>query len=111
MEVLGFGFFRRNLKPEKKVRLLIDAGADVNARDLDGRTPAYWAIRGTSDKALEFLKLLLEAGADLQVRCNAGMSLFRLAAGNSKVRKFLVEQSGLSLDCMIRAEYFTQSYY
>ena len=43
-----------------EVKRLLDAGADVNAKDNDGRTPLYYAR--ISDYA-EVLKLLLAAGA------------------------------------------------
>ena len=47
------------------LRLFLDAGADVNARDRFGRTALYWAARsGDADR----IGLLIEAGARLNAR-------------------------------------------
>ncbi len=43
------------------VRVLLRAGADVNATDFDGRTPLDWAARENSDP--EVLQVLIDAGA------------------------------------------------
>jgi ankyrin repeat protein len=47
---------------EAKVRLLIEAGADINARQADGRTIVYQAASAGNANAV--LKLLLEKGAN-----------------------------------------------
>lgn len=50
------------------VRLLLAAGANVNAADAEGVTPLHWlVIHGSRDAvALEVLRLLLAAGADVE---------------------------------------------
>ena len=47
------------------VRFCIDAGADVNARGGDGRTPLHWAM---SDSNPAVIEELIEAGADVNAR-------------------------------------------
>jgi ankyrin repeat protein len=42
-------------------RLLIDSGADVDARTEDGRTPLHWAAL---NKSLDMARLLIERGAN-----------------------------------------------
>ena len=51
------------------VKALIDAGADVNAKDSGGMTALYWALDtsnypGLSDSENEVIEILLNAGAD-----------------------------------------------
>ena len=56
-------------------RLLIKHGVDLDARDVDGRTPLHRAV---FDKNREMIKLLVSAGASLSIEdkmhitpCNA----------------------------------------
>ena len=48
----------------KSVQELIDAGADVNARDADGKSPLHWVAKAS----LETITTLLEAGGDVNAR-------------------------------------------
>lgn len=55
-------------------RVLIEAGADVNARaevdgnGLGGQTPLFHAVNSNGNYSRPMLELLVEAGADLEVR-------------------------------------------
>jgi ankyrin repeat protein len=76
-----------------KVRLLIQAGADVNASSMDrGRTPLL--VAASYPGTVEILKLLLEKGADLRARDRNGRNALGLAAESSEVSvvRFLVER-------------------
>jgi len=53
------------------VGLLLDAGADVNARDGDGWTPLHWAILASNYDTARFL---LEHGAEANARSEGGES-------------------------------------
>lgn len=48
-------------------KLLINAGADVNHQDYDGKTPLHF---GNNREA--FCRFLIENGADIDLRCNLG---------------------------------------
>ncbi len=50
------------------VRLLIDRGADVNARGDFGQTPLHFAVRDGGHKAVEIVAMLVQAGADVSAK-------------------------------------------
>jgi len=58
-------------------RLLLDCGAQVDARDIRGRTPLLHAAGAFR---LDFVELLLEAGADPNVRDPDGRTALHLIA-------------------------------
>jgi ankyrin repeat protein len=71
------------------VRMLLDAGADVNRRDPDtGRTPLHVAVAaGPERDAPEIVRVLLDAGADVNATTNDGASaldISRVAAARSR---------------------------
>ena len=49
--------------------LLIEKGADIDAKDKTGSTALMWAAR---DNSLEMVKLLIEKGADVMLENNEG---------------------------------------
>lgn len=74
------------------VKLLIDKGADVNARNSDGYTALMSAVYHELD--LRVAKLLLERGADVNARTNEGLTALHSAASycNECAAKMLLER-------------------
>jgi ankyrin repeat protein len=73
--------------------LLLDAGADLNARNDAGATALMWAVDD-----LEMTRLLLERKADPNVRSADGRSALMLAAGRagaSDVVKLLLDAGSM----------------
>ena len=71
------------------VRLLLEKGANVNAKSASGDTAlAYAVIRGASE---ELLKTLINSGANVNDKNSAGDSLLNLATkkGATKVEAIL----------------------
>ena len=98
-----------------QVRALLDAGADVNARDDYGRTPVHRqsVVPRPSAENLEIVKTLLEAGADLQAETEDGLPpwkyvLFRSTVANSHLGTYndiarAANDSGVSVDDYLTA--------
>lgn len=63
--------------PEADVKALIKAKADPNARDNNGNTPLILACKWESEKKV---RMLLRAGADFNIKNNAGESAADLCA-------------------------------
>ena len=55
------------------VKLLLDAGAQVNAQDIRGMTPLMWSV-STDRPQPQVVSLLLAKGADASVKSNVGES-------------------------------------
>ena len=70
------------------VRLLLDQGADVNAKNAAGATPLMWAATD-----LAKVRLLVERGADVKVASNLGHTALELAAmsdGSAEIVRLLL---------------------
>ncbi|KAH8649867.1 ankyrin repeat-containing domain protein [Xylariales sp. PMI_506] len=80
---------------EKMVRLLLESGADVNAKSQDSihasQTPLFYAVRNGHEATV---RLLLEKGANVEAQefyRNRTPLLFAIEAGNSAIVRLLVE--------------------
>ena len=73
--------FYSNLTPED-VLTCLDAGADPNARDSNGRTPLQWAAGNSDNPAV--LAALLDAGADPNARDKRGWTPLHWATRNNE---------------------------
>ncbi|KAK7074366.1 hypothetical protein SK128_009451 [Halocaridina rubra] len=81
------------------MKLLVDAGADINAKNQDGNTPLHLsAWYGNSH--LNVIKLLLTAGASMEVTNLNGLTSPHIAAENSHsmtVKVFV--EAGFNVNC------------
>ena len=66
----------------KTVTLLVENGADVNAKDSDGKPVIFSALVGTRPVDLEILKFLISKGADVNIRDAQGNTPLFFAFGN-----------------------------
>jgi len=73
------------------IKILVNAGADVNRRVAEGRTPIYHAIYSTS---VETVKLMIELGAKLDVEDSGGYTPLRYAATRLQTKMFDVLRTG-----------------
>lgn len=73
------------------ITILINAGAGVNERDIDGFTPAF--VAAISDR-LVLLKVLVKHGADLNLKGTRGAGIIHEVAyrGNIEVVSYLLDQ-------------------
>lgn len=69
-------YFATQVAPPDIVKLLVDAGADVNATDKDGTTPLMSAA---SRRDVDSVKYLLEHGADFRTKMPAGLTALGIA--------------------------------
>ena len=54
------------------VQVLYEHNADINSQDIDGRTSLYWVLSycSSAEKFVDMVRLLLELGADPNIRTN-----------------------------------------
>jgi ankyrin repeat protein len=76
------------------IPLLLEAGADINAKDDRGYTVLYRRTLANDIKALE---LLLSKGADIQCITKYGQSLLHAATSRIDIMKLLIEK-GIKVD-------------
>jgi len=66
------------------VRLLLERGADVNAKNKNGLTP-IWGINDDDTTAMEIFRLLIRSGADVNVSNEDGETLLMQASAADSV--------------------------
>ena len=74
----------------KTVTLLVENGADVNAKDSDGKPVIFSALVGTRPVDLEILKFLISKGADVNIRDAQGNTPLFYAFGNQEAVDILL---------------------
>ena len=79
-----------NLSGGSVLRLLLEHGAGINVRELNGTTPLHVASKFGN---LEAMHVLLEHGADVEVKNNGGETALQVAAshGGDKAVELLRE--------------------
>ena len=95
--------FRPRLLPQNMrqsfpdvARLLLEHGADLNARTNRGETPLYIAA---ADGMAEVVRVLLEHGANVGVEDNGGMTPYQAASarGHNEIMKLLSEHGAVGV--------------
>jgi ankyrin repeat protein len=76
------------------VKLLISAGANVNARDRDERTPVFYACQNQHPEAI---RLLAGAGADLNAKDRNGQTALMSCFGNVGVKAVMEAGADLTV--------------
>ena len=71
-----------SIKYRKKALLLIEHGADVNAKDNSGRTPLCEAVSAGKENLVQFF---LEHGADVNAKDNHGKTALTIAIENKDI--------------------------
>jgi ankyrin repeat protein len=83
-------------KSKGSVPLLIEKGANVNAKDSSGNTPLILAV---AKKDIEIIKLLIEKGANVNSKNNYGDTPFMTAARNGDIETIKILMSkGVSIN-------------
>lgn len=74
--------FMAVLGDDKAARLLLDAGAEIDAADENGHTPLH---EGVLLYHVPFVRFLISRGASLTARTSAGYSALDLAEGKGEI--------------------------
>ena len=90
------------MKRTEVVQLLIDAGADVDTQNNEGRSPLHVACKSGE---LDIVKMLVEAGAGVRATDNQGCTCLMLAAwhGHTDIVRYLVGVPEVELNHQSRA--------
>ena len=82
---------RSPLMNEKRVEVLLKAGADLKAADLNAKTGSYGGgtllMAVSQEGALKYVDMLLKAGADVNAKDDQGRTALIYAAGSLKANK------------------------
>jgi ankyrin repeat protein len=74
------------------IHKLIEKGVEINAQDNYGRSALIEALTTENDIPLETYKALIDAGADVNVRIEGGLTPIMLAAdGNAEILRLLID--------------------
>ena len=83
---------------EARIRRLLELGADINAKDEGGMTALLWASQQDSPP---IMKLLLDNGADPNVRSDWGYTPMSCVRGNTELEEMLLSH-GYNVDTLQR---------
>jgi ankyrin repeat protein len=73
------------------IRMLLKSGANVKAKDVDGRTALIETLTTENDLPPETIEELIEAGSEVNVRICGGLTpLMIAAAGNSRILRAII---------------------
>ena len=64
---------RNSHDPERFINTLVNAGAEVNVRNIDGQTPLHYVA--ISKKPREAARVLLGRGADIRIKDKFGKTV------------------------------------
>jgi ankyrin repeat protein len=73
------------------INILVEAGADINATNIDGRTPLIFASY-LSYNPEAIITTLLQLGADPKIKDNTGKTAIDYARNNEKLKNTEVLQ-------------------
>jgi len=80
------------------IRMLLKSGADVKAKEVDGRTALIETLTTENDLPPETIEELIQAGSEVNVRIYGGLTpLMIAAAGNSRILQAII-QAGADLN-------------
>ncbi len=104
-----------NSRARSGVRVLIDAGAGINLRDEDGRTPFHHAVMsmpgGTYSPiagTMDVIKMLIAAGAEINVRDNEGRTSLSMTDDKELVEFLLTNKA--AQDNVLQALWYKTSH-
>jgi ankyrin repeat protein len=76
------------------VKLLVDNGLDVNARDNEGLTPLHHACKSGSQRLVE---LFIQLKADIDAKNSAGLTPLELATSNCHTKVWIKERADMQI--------------